>query len=402
MRCRRITSLIIASVCFLCAVVNVHATTISDLKKQKEEAQDQLDEINESINSMKGEQDEVKSEMNEVNLELIQTIASVEMLEEEIAEKEVQIQKAQEDYEAAKAEEDAQYSAMKIRIKYMYEKGDINYVELFMQASSFSDMLNKAEYIERLYEYDRKLLLEFQETKEKVAALKEELEIEQAELEATKGELEEEKEAMEAQIAELEAISADYDQQIAQARKEADAFKTKIKQQAAEIKRLEEEERRKAEEAARKAAEEAKKNSSSSSSSTATTPAGKATYNTAEIYAASGSDAGKNIAAYACSFIGNPYVAGGTSLTNGADCSGFTQAVYRNFGYSIPRNSYSQRSAGKEVSLAEAQPGDIICYAGHVALYIGNGKIVHASTVKTGIKIGYVSYKPVITVRRIV
>lgn len=400
MKSKRILSVMIAAVCFFCAVTNVHATTISDLKKQKEEAQDQLDEINDNIDSMKGEQAEIQNEMDEVNVELMQTIASVEMLEEEIAEKEVQIQKAQEDYDAAKAEEEAQYEAMKIRIKYMYEKGDINYVELFMKANSFSDMLNKAEYIERLYEYDRRLLIQFQEIKEKVAALKEELELEQAELEATKGELEEEKQAMEEQLAELEAASADYEQQIAQAREEAEAFKAKIKQQAAEIKRLEEEERRKAEEAARKAAEAAKKNNNSSS--TTTTPAGKATYNTAEIYASNGSDAGKNIAAYACSFIGNPYVPGGTSLTNGADCSGFTQAVYRNFGYSIPRNSYSQRSAGKEVSLSEAQPGDIVCYAGHVALYIGNGKIVHASTVKTGIKIGYVSYKPIITIRRII
>lgn len=401
MKSKRILSVMIAAVCFFGTVTNVHATTISDLKKQKEEAQDQLDEINDNIDSMKGEQAEINNEMDEVNVELMQTIASVEMLEEEIAEKEVQIQKAQEDYDAAKAEEDAQYEAMKIRIKYMYERGDINYVELFMKASSFSDMLNKAEYIERLYEYDRRLLIEFQEIKEKVAALKEQLELEQAELEATKGELEEEKKAMEEQLAELEAASADYEQQIAQARQEAEVFKTKIKQQAAEIARLEEEERKKAEEAARKAAEAAKKNNNSGSTTT-TTPAGKATYNTAEIYASNGSDTGKNIAAYACSFIGNPYVPGGTSLTNGADCSGFTQAVYRNFGYSIPRNSYSQRSAGKEVSLAEAQPGDIVCYAGHVAMYIGNGKIVHASTVKTGIKIGYVGYKPIITIRRII
>lgn len=401
MKCRRIISMLIVSACLFCSVTSVHATTISDLKRQKEEAQDQLDEINDSIDSMKGEKAAIQNEMDEVNQQLIQTIASVEMLEEEIAEKEKQIQKAQEEYDIAKAEEEAQYEAMKIRIRYMYEKGDVNYVELFMKASSFSDMLNKAEYIERLYEYDRKLLIQFQETKEKVALLKEELEIEQAELEATKGELEEEKEAMEAQMAELEAAASDYEHQIAQARQEAEIFKTKIKKQTAEIARLEEEERRKAQEAARRAAEEAKKKSGTSSS-TQKTPAGKATYNTAEIYAANGSESGKKIAAYACTFIGNPYVAGGTSLTNGTDCSGFTQSVYRNFGYSIPRNSYSQRSAGKEVSISEAEPGDIVCYAGHVALYIGNGKIVHASTAKTGIKIGYVSYKPIITVRRIV
>lgn len=397
MRRKRIISWIVVCVCFFHAVMMVQATSVSDLKKQKEETQQQLDEINDNINSMEGEQKEIKSEMDDVNQSLIETIASVDMLEEEIAQKEIEIQQAQADYDEAKAEEDAQYEAMKIRIKFMYEKGDINYVELFMKASSFSDMLNKAEYIERLYEYDRELLVEFQETKEKVAALKEQLEIEQSELEATKGELEEEKAAMEEQLAELQKASDDYEVQIVQAKQEAKIFKTKIEQQAAQIKKLEEEE-------ARRAAEEAKKKaqSNTSSSSTGKTPAGSYTYNSSEIYAANGSDEGKKIAVYACSFIGNPYVPGGTSLTNGADCSGFTQAVYRNFGYSIPRNSYSQRSAGTEVSISEAQPGDIVCYAGHVALYIGNGKIVHASSVKTGIKIGYVNYKPIISVRRIV
>lgn len=111
---------------------------------------------------------------------------------------------------------------------------------------------------------------------------------------------------------------------------------------------------------------------------------------------------GADIAQYACQFVGNPYVAGGTSLTNGADCSGFVQAVYKQYGYNLPRNSTAQRSAGREVSYEEAQPGDIICYAGHVAIYLGGGRIVHASTERTGIKYGYANYKPIITVRRIV
>ena len=92
----------------------------------------------------------------------------------------------------------------------------------------------------------------------------------------------------------------------------------------------------------------------------------------------------------------------GTSLTNGTDCSGFTMSVYAKFGVSLPHSSSAQRSCGKEVPYSEAKPGDIICYAGHVAIYIGNGKIVHASTPSTGIKVSSATYKNIITVRRII
>ena len=114
-----------------------------------------------------------------------------------------------------------------------------------------------------------------------------------------------------------------------------------------------------------------------------------------------GSGVGQQAANYACNFVGNPYKFGGTSLTNGTDCSGFTQAVYAHFGISLPRDSYSQRSCGTEVSYANAQPGDIICYAGHVALYLGNGQIVHASTERTGITYGYATYRTILSVRRV-
>lgn len=111
---------------------------------------------------------------------------------------------------------------------------------------------------------------------------------------------------------------------------------------------------------------------------------------------------GQQIASYACQFVGNPYVYGGTSLTNGADCSGFVMSVYANFGVSLPHSSSGDRSVGTAVDgLANAQPGDIICYSGHVAIYIGNGQIVHASTAKTGIKISDVNYRTPLGVRRI-
>lgn len=116
----------------------------------------------------------------------------------------------------------------------------------------------------------------------------------------------------------------------------------------------------------------------------------------------SGSGQGSSVAQYALQFVGNPYVYGGTSLTNGADCSGFVMSVYRQFGVSLPHSSSADRSMGYAVDgLDSAQPGDLVCYSGHVALYIGNGQIVHASTEKTGIKVSNADYRKVLAVRRI-
>ena len=115
-----------------------------------------------------------------------------------------------------------------------------------------------------------------------------------------------------------------------------------------------------------------------------------------------GSDLGNAVVDYAMQFVGNPYVYGGSSLTNGTDCSGFVMSVYKNFGVSLPHSSSADRSQGYDVGgLANAQPGDIVCYSGHVGIYAGNGQIVHASTSKTGIIVSNANYRNVLAVRRI-
>ena len=267
--------------------------------------------------------------------------------------------------------------------------------------------------MQEIYTYDRKMLDDYAATVKEVAQLKEDLEIHKSDLESSRYELEQEQVFLQESLDEQKAISADYEKDLARAQEQAAVYKEKIEKQNAEIRQIaaaeeskraeEEEARRRAEEESRKAEEEKKKKETESREASEKESESKSGASSAPAPSSSnGSATGSEIANYACQFVGNPYVFGGTSLTNGADCSGFTQSVYKAFGYSIPRSSSQQRSAGREVSYAEAQPGDLICYAGHVAIYLGNGRIVHASSVKTGIKYGTATYKTILSVRRIV
>ena len=163
--------------------------------------------------------------------------------------------------------------------------------------------------------------------------------------------------------------------------------------------KAEEEARLAKEEAEREAAAAAaasarKKNSESSSSSSSSSDSSAS-------YSAPTSSNGQAVASYACQFVGNPYVYGGSSLTNGTDCSGFVMSVYSAFGIGLPHSSSALRGCGYEVNLSSAQPGDIVCYSGHVGIYIGNGTIVHASTPSSGITYSSVTYRSPICVRRI-
>ena len=152
---------------------------------------------------------------------------------------------------------------------------------------------------------------------------------------------------------------------------------------------------------AREAAERQKARAAAAAAAPKTTTSTPAATKT-EYTVTGDSEMGVAVAEYALQFVGNPYVYGGTSLTNGADCSGFVMSVYANFGIKLPRTSTADRSQGSAVDgLENAQPGDLICYSGHVALYIGNGQIVHASNSKTGIIVSNASYRKILAIRRI-
>lgn len=428
--------IVLSFILFFTVAEPVSATTVSDLQKDIEESQKnvknnqaQLNEVNKQIGQYRGAQADVGEQIDELDDEMVSLLTDINLIEEAISDKEADIEKTQVEYDAAVEEQNSQYESMKIRIKFMYEQGDTSYMQVFFKAQNMADMMNKAHYVEELYEYDRKLLLEYEAVVQQVAALQDQLEEEKSELETSKTELEEEQTYVQGVLEEKKQQYDNYSVVLAKAKQEAAAYTAKIKQETDKIKKLEEEERKRKEEEERKRKEEEERqrkeeeerqrlmaeqsgdssqdtssdssdgdsssqgdNSSQEDSGQKETPAPSS----------SGGGKGQDIANYACKFIGNPYVAGGTSLTNGADCSGFVMSVYQAFGISLPRSSYAQAGVGTGVSYSEAQPGDIIYYGGHVGIYIGNGQIVHASTERTGIKITSATYRSIITVRRIV
>lgn len=402
--------IVLSFILLILAADTARATTISDLKEDLENDKSQLKDVNQQISDYKGAQADIGQEIDDLDAEMVALLTDINLIKEAIESKEADIVEAQAEYDAALAEKNEQYEAMKVRIRFMYEKGEISYLQMFFGAKSMGEIMNKASYVEDLYEYDRKLLEEYEGIVQQVAELQDNLEEEKSELETSRSELEEEQAYVEEVLAQKQQEYENYNVVLAKAKQEAAVYTAKIKQETAQIRKLEEEERkrkeeeerRRKEEEERKKAEQEAQMASADDGSDSDNDKGKEQKTEIPKPSSSGGGKGQQIANFACKYIGSPYVAGGTSLTNGADCSGFVMAVYQAFGYSLPRSSYAQSLVGKGVSYSEAQPGDIIYYGGHVGIYIGNGQIVHASTERTGIKITAATYRSIITVRRIV
>lgn len=380
------------------------ASALSKAKNKKSEAQTALDNANADIENIQSQQQELQSQIDALDADLVNIIMNLDILEGELSDKQTELDNVTAQLAQAQEDEQNQYDAMKKRIVYMYENGDDSYIEALVGATDFSDLLNRLEYAQQIYDYDRNLLTQYQETVQQVADLKSQVETEKAELEEVQQSYQEQQASYESMIAEKQSQMSDFDTQLASAQSLAAQYKATVDEQNEII-------RQEQAAAAAAAAAAAQNNNKGNNTTTANNNNGSNTGGDSTTGGSTGggglnppfstSVSGSDVVSYACQFIGNPYVWGGESLTNGADCSGFIKSVYANFGISLPHSSVALQRAGSEVSYENAQPGDIVCYAGHVAIYMGGGQIVHASSPSTGIKTGSATYRSIISVRRV-
>lgn len=368
----------------------------TDAQNKKKEAKENLNKKNDEIKKIEEQQKKLQTEINKLDSDLVQVMIDLSTLEEELAIKADELAQTREELKQAKADEKKQYKAMKKRIQFMYEQGDSSLLTNMLEADNISDMLNQVEYVNEMYNYDRKLLVTYQEVREQVAALEQKQEAEVAKMEKTQKKYQAAAENYQAMIAEKQNSLDGFDEKLAEAQRLAAQYHDTISAQNTVI--ANEEAREAAERAAAAAANQSNNGGSSGNTGSGGSTGGGGNKNPAYSTGVSGSA----VVQYAMQFVGNPYVWGGKDPNTGADCSGFTSYVYAHFGISIPSYSYAQRSVGKEVSYSNAKPGDLICYAGHVAIYMGNGKIVHAKGTAYGI-VGNdnATYRPIITVRRV-
>lgn len=373
-----------------------------DAEKKKSQAEQDLKDKKNEINGLKDQQQTTADDIKNKSAKLDEILAAQKKLQTDITSKQAEIEQNQKDLAAAQEKQQEQYDAMKKRIQFMYENSaEDNIWTAIIESNGITDMLNRIEYVSDVYDSDRALMDSYQAAVEQVKEIGTKLDNDMNELTAMQDDYEKQQADVEAAIVALENQKEQYASQIAQAQQQAENYQNIITAQGKIIQE---------QEAAAAAAAAARANSSSSSSSYDGGGAGKGG-SIAGDYAAGGGKnpgastgvSGSSVVSYAMQFVGNPYVWGGNSLTNGVDCSGFVHEVYAHFGISTPRYSQAFKSVGQAVSFDNIQPGDVVVYPGHVAIYAGGGVIVEAQSTKAGITANRnVQCHTILAIRRLV
>ena len=375
-----------------------------DAEKKKSQAEQDLKDKKNEINGLKDQQQITADDIKNKSAKLDEILAAQKKLQTDITSKQAEIEQNQKDLVAAQEKQQEQYDAMKKRIQFMYENSaEDNIWTAIIESNGITDMLNRIEYVSDVYDSDRALMDSYQAAVEQVKEIGTKLDKDMNELTAMQDDYEKQQADVEAAIVALENQKEQYASQIAQAQQQADNYQNII---TAQGKIIQEQEAA----AAAAAAAAARANSSSSSSSYDGGGAGKGG-SIASDYASGGGKnpsastgvSGSSVVSYAMQFVGNPYVWAGNSLTNGVDCSGFVHEVYAHFGISTPRYSQAFKSVGQAVSFDNIQPGDVVVYPGHVAIYAGGGVIVEAQSTKAGITANRsVQCHTILAIRRLV
>lgn len=372
-----------------------------DAEKKKSQAEQDLKDKKNEINGLKDQQQTTADDIKNKSAKLDEILAAQKKLQTDITNKQAEIEQNQKDLAAAQEKQQEQYDAMKKRIQFMYENSaEDNIWTAIIESNGITDMLNRIEYVSDVYDSDRALMDSYQAAVEQVKEIGTKLDNDMNELTAMQDDYEKQQADVEAAIVALENQKEQYASQIAQAQQQAENYQNIITAQGKIIQEQE----------AAAAAAAARANSSPSSSSYDGGGAGKGG-SIAGDYAAGGGKnpgastgvSGSSVVSYAMQFVGNPYVWAGNSLTNGVDCSGFVHEVYAHFGISTPRYSQAFKSVGQAVSFDNIQPGDVVVYPGHVAIYAGGGVIVEAQSTKAGITANRsVQCHTILAIRRLV